>query len=254
MQKKLTILLTNDDGIQAEGINVLFDVLSEDHEIYMIAPDSERSACSNAFHVGKPLTFTKHDDRHFSVSGYPADCSGLGINSDLFPTFDLVVSGINHGTNIGEDVHFSGTVAGARTAVVFRTTGIAISLDSYHKPSKNFKDAAKFLLKYLNKNTQNFSSDTHFLNINFPDLPISEIKGVQYTKIGSRNYYDTYEIQKTEGTTLTVHMKGNMKPDFSSDTDVSAIQNSIISITPLTLDSTDYNLFKKNSFILPELQ
>jgi 5'-nucleotidase len=144
-------------------------------------------------------------------------------------------------------------IAGARTAVVFRTSGIAISIDSYHKPSKNFNDAANFLLNYLNLNSQILSSDTHFLNLNFPDLPITEIKGVIYTTIGSRNYYDTYEIQKNEGNSLTVKMNGNMKPDFSSDTDVAAIQNSMISITPLTLDSTDYNFNEKHRTIIPEL-
>src|SRR5208337_1483348 len=131
----MRILLTNDDGVNAEGILTLFRVLSQFHDTYIIAPDRERSACSNIFTMREEVKVQRIDRNIFSINGYPADCVSLGLHSDLIPGIDLVISGINHGPNLGDDIHFSGTVAGARTAFIFGKPAIAVSIDSFHAPS-----------------------------------------------------------------------------------------------------------------------
>ena len=150
----MKILFTNDDGITAEGLIILERIFSKYHETYIIAPDRERSACSNIFTVRDELTVTKISDRVFSVNGYPADCVSLALHSDLIPEIDLVISGINHGPNLGDDVHFSGTVAGARTAYIFGKPGIAFSIDSFHKASPNMPEASEFLAEYIKDNVK----------------------------------------------------------------------------------------------------
>jgi len=145
----MKILLTNDDGIHAEGLQILKQILSQEHEVYIIAPDIERSACSNIFTMRNELLLTRIGDNSYSVSGYPADCVSIAIHSDIIPEIDLVISGINHGPNLGDDIHFSGTVAGARTAIIFGKPAIAVSLDSYHAPSPFLEEAACFIKQYI---------------------------------------------------------------------------------------------------------
>lgn len=238
----MNILLTNDDGINAEGLLALKEILSQDHEVFIIAPDKERSACSNYFTVREDVLIKQIDHRSYSVSGFPSDCVGIGIHSDLIPNIDMVISGINHGPNLGDDIHFSGTVAGARTAHIFGKPGIAISIDSYHKPSIYLTEAAIFIKDYLNKHTPRLDV---FFNINYPNISFSEIKGVVYTFLSKRYYKDSY-IKKeiTETSNYSMKLIGEIITDNIHGSDSNAVVNGYISITPLTIDSTDYNILK----------
>ncbi len=239
----MKILITNDDGISAQGLVILNRILSKYHETYVIAPDRERSACSNIFTMRDELIVTKTGERSYSVNGYPADCVSLGIHSDLIPEVDLVISGINHGPNLGDDIHFSGTVAGARTAFIFGKPGIAFSIDSFHRASPNMAEASEFLADYLKKNPV---TKDMFLNINYPDIPFSEISGVKHTFLSKRYYRDTYIKRESGPGEFIVSLSGSIDTEYREGSDDDAIKRGYISVTPMTIDSTDYKKIKEH--------
>lgn len=247
----MKILITNDDGINAEGLVILERVLSKYHETYVIAPDRERSACSNIFTVREELTVTKISEKAFSVNGYPADCVSLGLHSDIIPEIDLVVSGINHGPNLGDDVHFSGTVAAARTAYIFGKPGIAFSIDSFHMASPYMPEASEFLADYLKNNP--VTPET-FLNINYPNIPLSEISGIEYTYLSKRYYRDSYIKRETGSKEIRVSLNGHIDTESKEGNDDYAIKRGYISVTPMTIDSTDYGKMKEFALTGPLLE
>lgn len=236
----MNILLTNDDGISAEGISALYDVLSEGHSVFVIAPAKERSACSNAITVRSDVRIEMHSESKYSVHGYPADCVNIGLNSSLFPPIDCVISGINHGPNLGEDVHFSGTVAAARTALIFGVPGIALSLDCLGR-SDYFKDASGFLLRFIEGFLGRAGVRSVYLNINYPDIPLHKILGVRYTFLGKREYRDSYSIIHQGETELRLVLNGTIESPEIEGSDVSELRKGYISVSPLRLDCTDYS-------------
>jgi len=243
IELNMRILLTNDDGIDAEGIQLLKETLSADHEIYIIAPDRERSACSNIFTMRDEVIVTKHEEDSFSISGYPADCVSIGIHADIIPEIDLVISGINHGPNLGDDVHFSGTVAGARTAFIFGKPALAVSIDSFHAASPFLIETGNFINNFIN--TEIIHQNV-YLNINYPNLPAKEIKGIKYTHLSKRIYKDTYiKTLKNDPEQFGLKLFGTIETENSPWNDNFALENSYISITPMSIDSTDYNMLNK---------
>ena len=240
----MKILVTNDDGIEAEGINVLSEVLSNSHEIYIIAPVNEKSACSNAITTRSEMKINEVGPNRYSVTGYPADCVNIGLHSDIIPEIDLIVSGINHGPNVGDDLIFSGTMAGARTAYVFGKPGIAVSVDSFHKPSEYFTDAAEFILNFIQDLHIQNPEDPYLFNINYPDLPKENINGTQYTFTGKRIYQDSFKKNKQGDNEILVSMEGTISSIYSEGSDVTALEKGYISITPVMTDATDYSLLE----------
>lgn len=255
----MNILLTNDDGIQSEGINSLFDILSTQHRVFMIAPRCEQSACSNAITVRTQLAIKKFSDKKYSVSGFPADCVIIGLSGNFLPEVDLVVSGINHGPNVGDDLVFSGTVGAARTGFMFGKAAIALSINSYHRPSKYADDASRFLLGFIDefipirnerlqsakKGTQDNFDRQPFFNINYPDLPHEKIRGKKMTCVGRRIYRDSFQKMQFSSDEALVQMGGYIESVLSEGSDTTELDNGFISITPLMTDSTDYNSLKK---------
>lgn len=237
----MKILLTNDDGINSEGIQELYSKLSLHFETYVIAPNQERSACSNIFTVRDELIIKKIDNNKFEVTGYPADCVSLGLHSNLIPEVDIVVSGINHGPNLGDDVHFSGTVAAARTAFIFGKPGIAISVDTFHKPSKYFNEISDFTVGFIHSKHY---EGMQYININYPDLPSEEIKGIMYTYLSKRFYIDNYKKLNSSGNEFRMILEGSIETRDDTDSDSDALKKGYISITPLTIDTTDYSAIK----------
>ncbi len=235
----MKILLTNDDGIDADGLQILKEVLSAEHDVFVIAPDRERSACSNIFTMRDEVIITDRGKNSFSVSGYPADCVSIGVHSDIIPDIDLVISGINHGPNLGDDIHFSGTVAGARTAFIFGKPAIAASIDSFHTSSPYMAEMSEFIRKFIKDNE---IPQNAYLNINYPNVSSEEIKGVKYTNLSKRIYRDTY-IKNPKDNPASTGMKlvGTIETDKYPWNDSFAVENSYISITPLSIDSTDYS-------------
>jgi 5'/3'-nucleotidase len=235
----MNILLTNDDGFDADGINALFEVFSKKHDVYMIAPDKERSACSNAFTVREELKIIKKDEKKYTLSGFPADCVSIGLHSKIIPEIDIVISGINHGPNVGEDIFFSGTVGAARTAYIFGKTGIAVSVDSFHRSSEFFHDTASFLLNYINEREEELIREKSFINVNYPDIPKKKIKGVKYTFTGTRIYNDTYSDKEEEGEIL-LSLSKIITSEKIDGSDATELEKGYISITPLTIENTDF--------------
>lgn len=236
----MKILLTNDDGINAEGIQCLHNRLSSAFETFIIAPDRERSACSNIFTMREPVAVKKIDTGIFSVDGYPADCVSLGLHSGIIPEVELVISGINHGPNLGDDIHFSGTVAGARTAIIFGKPAIAVSVDTYHRPSAYFGDICDFLIDFIKANSFNCE---YFFNINYPDLPVDKIKGVKYSFLSKRYYRDKYILNnRISDSEFSMILDGKIETRKELDSDSDAIENGFISITPLTIDCTEHSM------------
>jgi 5'-nucleotidase len=255
----MNILLTNDDGIQSEGINSLFDILSAHHNLFMIAPRNEQSACSNAITVRTQLKIKKFTDKKYSVSGFPADCVIIGLSGTFLPEIDLVVSGINHGPNVGDDLVFSGTVGAARTGYLFGKSAIAISINSYHRASHYADDASRFLLDFIDeyipdKHAALLSADKSkkehtgaqlFFNINYPDLPHEKIKGKKMTYVGRRIYRDSFQKTQFDSDEAVVQMGGYIESVLSEGSDTTELDNGFISITPLMTDSTNYNSLNK---------
>ena len=232
----MVVLVTNDDGIDAEGINLLFEALSSRHDVYMIAPNKQRSACSNAITMHSSLKLKKHDSRRYSCDGFPADCTNLGLYGNIIPKPDLVVSGINHGANMGDDVFYSGTVAGARSAYIHGVNSIAVSYDSFFNYDY-LNDAAAFAAEVADKMCG--SHKRFFININYPNLSRMKIAGIKYASLGRRKYVDGYKMNESSGE-IIMTLDGYVDSYEKEGTDVTEIKKGFIVISPLGLDNTDY--------------
>lgn len=236
----MKILLTNDDGWRASGINKLFKFLSNRYEVTMIAPSGERSAISHSISLSKEVVFYRESDRIISVSGTPTDCVSLGIKRFLKDKPDLVISGINHGPNMGDDITYSGTVAGAMEGCILGVPSIAMSINS--KGDFNFDVIDDYIVDIIEKFQQLSIPPKTFLNVNFPNIPSSEVKGTLVTNLGEHTYYDNIEISVDDGEKI-VYLNKHADHTFEDieGTDFWAVDKGYISITPITLDLTDYS-------------
>lgn len=241
----MNILLTNDDGIHAQGINVLYKCLSRKHSVYIVAPDKEKSGCSSAITMKEELKIETLSENRFAVHGFTADCVNVGLKGDILPEIDLVISGINHGPNCGDDIYFSGTVAGARVGYIYGITGIAVSLDCYGD-SSNFIGASQFMLEFIEDFRAREFKNPVLLNINYPDLPKEKISEIKYTKLGKREYRDSYRILYKDKNEIRMQFTGGMTGHENLDSDITELKKGHISITPLTLDCTDKNFLLNN--------
>ncbi|MBP9022496.1 MAG: 5'/3'-nucleotidase SurE [Spirochaetes bacterium] len=240
----MKIIITNDDGIEALGINSLFEILSKKHEVYMIAPDRQRSACSNAITIHGTVKLKKTDSRKYSLSGFPADCVNFGLCSGMFPEPDIVISGINHGPNMGDDIYFSGTVAGARAGYIHFRSAIAASFESFTDFSL-ISDASEFVRDFAEEKFKSESSN-FFFNINYPSIKKESIKGTKLTHLGKRKYVDRYDFVLENSKFSEYRLEGVVDSIHKDGSDVTELSNGYISITPLHLDTTDYAYFKRS--------
>lgn len=239
MSTEKTILITNDDGLAAEGLSVLERALHGLGRVIVVAPDQEQSASSHAITLDKPLRIKEHASSRFGVSGTPTDCVLLAIHGILERRPDLIVSGINHGPNMGEDVTYSGTVAAAIEACILGITSMAISLASWEiAPFDGAAAAASQLARVL---LTMDGKRPRLWNVNVPAVPRSEIAGIKVTKLGSRVYNDII-IRKKDPRGKDYFWIGGAEPGWSAgeDTDFAAVSAGYISVTPLRLDFTDY--------------
>ncbi|MCK4357139.1 MAG: 5'/3'-nucleotidase SurE [Candidatus Cloacimonetes bacterium] len=236
------ILLTNDDGVFAEGIEELAKILQKKYFVTIVAPDRERSAASHSLTLHHPLRIIKVSKNKYAIDGTPADCVILAINSILKRKPDLVISGINNGPNMGEDILYSGTVSAAIEAMNMGYPAIAVSLASYQKG--DFSDCASIIDSLLEKDFISILSPKTILNINIPPFSINEIKGIKVTKLGHRIYTDFIE-ERNDPRGKPYFWIGGQVPEWSEggETDFDAIKAGYVSITPINVDMTNYSYF-----------
>ena len=246
----MRILISNDDGYLAEGIQVLTKYLSIDHQVVVVAPSENKSAASSSLTLNKPLKPTKINANTYSIDATPSDCVHLALCGFLKDKFDLVVTGINFGPNLGDDVIYSGTVAGAIEGRFLGLPSVAFSLASWQ--GEHFETAGKVAQQIVNQiHTSQLSHDT-VLNVNVPDVPIEQIKGFQTTRLGKRHMSEP-SIQDKEDSSLYWIGENGKEADNGIGTDFHAIANYYVSVTPLQIDLTKYNEIDKVSTWLEQI-
>jgi 5'-nucleotidase len=235
----LNILVSNDDGIDAEGIRTLAARLESNHTVFVVAPAREQSASSHSLTLRRPLSVQKTGERSYAVDGTPADCVNLAVNGILDCRPDLVVSGINHGANLGDDVFYSGTVSAAIEGLLMDIPSVAVSYEM--KTAHDFGPAAKFAADLVNHlGAYPMPKDTA-LNVNVPDRITSEDPPYRITRQGKR-IFGTTDIKKVNSPGAGSFMIGSAEIAFEDDieSDFFSVAHGYISITPLRLDMTNY--------------
>jgi 5'-nucleotidase len=236
----IKILVTNDDGIDSQGIHYLAEAMKKLGEVFVIAPAYEMSAISHALTLNAPLSYKKLDDHHFKIFGTPSDCVYLGVVNIMKERPALVVSGINSGSNMADDITYSGTVAAAIEARILGIPSIAFSLFG-HSPT-HFEEAAPYCVEIADAVIKNGLPNTTFLNVNLPD---GGFKGFKTTRLGVRRYSQNVDtIKDPRGKTYYWIGGERAEWDDIEGSDYSAVKAGYISITPLHLDMTDYKALK----------
>ena len=237
-----TILVTNDDGISSDGIVALYMAMKEIGNTYIIAPDREKSAVGHALTMHRPLKVEKLNENIYTVNGTPTDCVVVAVEKLLEKKPDILISGINRGANLGDDITYSGTVSAAIEGTMFGIPSVAISMVYEEGKTIRFKTAAAFakrLVLFLLEHSM--PADT-LLNVNVPNVEESEIKGVKFTRQGKR-VYDNAIHETLDPWGRKHYWIGGGTPTWSGedDTDIAAVRRNFISITPLHLDLTNYD-------------
>lgn len=247
--KKLYVLISNDDGISSQGIFALVNEIKQVADVVVVAPDSQKSAVSHAITVNNPLRADRFEkDGQFfgyAVSGTPADCIKLAVRNLLDKKPDVVISGINHGTNTSVSTIYSGTVSAAAEAALLGIPAFAISLATY-KDNPDYSFAAKFAKKFFHVFIKKSLPAGTILNINVPAVKEEEIKGVKITKLNNSAWDDIYEERKDPQhkpyywltNKYIIGYKDNIYDDY-------ALHNNFVSITPLQYDLTNHDFYSE---------
>ncbi|MCR3922417.1 MAG: 5'/3'-nucleotidase SurE [Firmicutes bacterium] len=239
------ILLTNDDGAFAEGLQVLLQEIKKIATTYVVAPDHEQSATGHSITMHRPLRAEKTKYMHspelatWSVNGTPADCVKIAVEALLPHKPDLIISGINRGANLGTDVLYSGTVSAAIEGVILGIPAIAVSLVASEEPSYEY--AASFIARLATNFIKHNTDNDMLLNVNVPACPSAQMKGVAISRLGVRQYKNTFE-ERTDPRGRTYYWLAGELVDVEDgvDTDVAAIKSCKISITPIQYDLTNF--------------
>jgi len=234
----MRILISNDDGYKAKGIKQLTKSLSEIAEVIVVAPSDNRSAASSSLTLGKPLKPIQIEKNIYAIDATPTDCVHLALCGFIKESIDLVVTGINFGANLGDDTIYSGTVAGAIEGRFLGLPSIAISLASWE--GNHFETAgeiAKRLVAQIDKSELSYNT---IINVNVPDILLSEIKGIKSTRLGSR-HKSKPSIKDNEDASLYWIGENGKEADNSEGTDFHAISNNFVSVTPLQIDTTKHS-------------
>lgn len=255
----MNILISNDDGIAANGIRALAEELAKKHNVYVIAPDRERSAAGHSLTLHTPLRVEEVEGSKFGAkrvwvtTGTPGDCVKIGISAILSENEkpDLVISGINHGPNLGSDILYSGTVSCAMEGAMLGVPAIATSLASMSAEYDDFKFSAKFISSLVTKLEGFNFPRKYLLNVNIPKLDEEDIAGVAITELGGRMFTDDYEKRVDPRGKVYYWMAGQLinEPE-NAPTDIAAVRNNKISITPVTYEMTCINTMNSLENIL----
>ena len=243
---KMNIFLTNDDGIFSEGLKALLKFLKRKNNVFVVVPETEKSAVSHSINLFNPIRVkeVKFDDfKFFVVSGTPVDCVKIGVKELIKDKIDLLISGINLGPNLGMDILYSGTVSAACEGAILGIPSISVSIAGYD--NFNLEDSSKITLKIIEIVEKiKFPEDT-ILNINIPNKKIKEIKGIKITYQSKSRFNEEYEKRVDPRGNTYFWLKGSFKIAEEKGSDVDAIKNDYISITPLKLNLTDFSFFNQ---------
>ena len=238
----MRILISNDDGVYAPGINTLYKTLAKEHEVFVVAPLEERSTTGHTLSLDNPLRVTKisDDEDIFGCSGFPADCTLMGIAHLMQERPDIVISGINRGANLGQDIYYSGTMAAAREAVFRNIPAIAVSTvcDFKKNPEHpiHYSSAAHFILNLLRKDILKLIPQDHVLNVNVPDVSEEDIKGTKLTELGMRWYSEEIAPRKDFRGREYFWIGGVYKGHCATEgSDCVAVDNNYVSVSLLNL-------------------
>ncbi|MBI2532016.1 MAG: 5'/3'-nucleotidase SurE [Deltaproteobacteria bacterium] len=243
----MIILLSNDDGIQSEGLTALDDALRSVADVYTVAPDRAQSSMSHALTLHRPLRVNELGPRRLSVDGTPVDCVKLALTGLLPVRPDLVISGINKGPNLGDDIIYSGTVSAAIEGALLGLPAIAVSLVTFK--DFDFRASADFIMHLLGQIQQREIPPKTLLNVNVPPIPKGEIKGWRLTRMGKRHYSENI-VERVDPRGGKYYWIGGDDLGFAQDdgTDGVAVQEGYVSVTPLQVDLTNFELLQNGQF------
>ncbi len=233
----MLILITNDDGVFSEGLAALRGLLALSHDVYVVAPERERTCVAHAITLHKPLRIRQVEGRVYASNGTPADCVLLGAKVVLPGRPDFVISGINSGPNMGQDVNYSGTVAAAKEGARLGVPSMAVSIAA--RDGLRYADAALVAGELIDRLAQVPVAPQTFLNVNVPSLPRPDIRGFRMTRLGKRIYNDTV-IERIDPRGERYFWIGASEDAFeaTAGSDFLAIEQRFVSVTPLTTDGS----------------
>jgi 5'-nucleotidase len=242
----MIILLSNDDGIQSEGLVALEEKLRGIGEIYIVAPDRAQSSMSHALTLHRPLRVYELGQRRLAVDGTPVDCVKLALTGLLPVRPDLVISGINKGPNLGDDIIYSGTVSAAIEGALLGIPAIAVSLVTFK--DFDFRAAAEFTATMVQRIAETGIPPKTLLNVNVPSVPKTDLKGWRVTRMGKRHYSENI-VERVDPRGVKYYWIGGDDLGFANDdgTDCQAVHEGYISVTPLQVDLTDYKLLQNST-------
>lgn len=249
----MRILVSNDDGVYAPGLTVLADALSDIAEITVVAPDRNRSGASNSLTLDNPIKIKHLPNGYISVEGTPTDCVHLAITGLLDNIPDMVVSGINAGSNMGDDILYSGTVAAATEGRFLGLPAIAVSLVG--EDFVYYETAARITKMLVNRFKDQVKANPMIVNVNVPDVPYHALQGIEVTRLGTRHLAENV-IKDKDPRGNTIYWVGREGPeaDAGPGTDFYALRNNKVSVTPLQFDLTQHSAIDTvNSWIADEI-
>ena len=249
----MIILVTNDDGIHSPGLIALFKAMKELGDAYVVAPDRERSAVGHSLTLHRPLKVEELRERVYSVNGTPTDAVVLGVHKVLPRKPDIVVSGINRGGNLGDDITYSGTVSAAIEGTILNIPSFAVSMPG--DKNFHFETAASLAVVVARFIAENSLPYDTFLNVNVPNLTKDLIQGIKFTRQGKRIYDNSIqEVFSPRGDRHYWIGGGVPYWELAEDTDISAVEAGYVSVTPVYLDFTNYAAldFLRKQFPVPE--
>lgn len=240
----MKILVSNDDGVLARGLELLANVCSTVGQVTVVAPDREQSGTSHSLTLHRPLRATRRPDGAFQVDGTPTDCVLLGLGALMPEKPDWVISGVNHGPNMGEDVLYSGTVSAAMEGLAAGIPGIAVSYANFDlEHLESHREVLRRLIEKIVR-VDKFPKDT-LLNVNLPAVPGDHVKGIKVTNLGSRVFHEEIARMKDPwGRDIYWIGGGHVTWSGGTESDFRAVRDGYISVTPLHVDLTNYELIE----------
>jgi 5'-nucleotidase len=234
----MLVLISNDDGIQAAGINALAAEIAKIAQVVVVAPDREQSASSHSLTLHRPLRVNRVKKDWYAVDGTPTDCVTLALDRLLKRKPDLVISGINHGPNLGDDVMYSGTVAAAFEGYVQGVTSLAVSQFNWREV--DLRKSARFVRRFVESVPQLLSGPHKLLNINLPPPRAHGLRTFKVTRLSHRTYTDVIQEKLDPRGRAYYWIAGSPSWKSTVDSDVAAVRSGVVSVTPLSMDYTDY--------------